>query len=82
MSRVHHFFFHTNLEIAKKHLSARKVNFPELVRWKELILSSLCQRHRKVLRFSRTILSRFKNLAEYALNKNLVDLSFFVGGVK
>ncbi|PLW44848.1 hypothetical protein PCANC_10791 [Puccinia coronata f. sp. avenae] len=80
MSRVHH-FFDTNLEIAERRLSARKVNIPELVRWNELILSSLRQRHRKVLRFSRTILSRFENSAEYALDKNSVDLSFFVGGL-
>jgi len=80
MSRVHH-FFDTNLEIAERRLSARKVNIPELVRWNELILSSLRQRHRKVLRFSRTILSRFENSAEYALEKYAIDLSFFVGGL-
>ncbi|KAI9602209.1 hypothetical protein KEM48_000778 [Puccinia striiformis f. sp. tritici PST-130] len=62
-------------------LSARKVNVPELVRWNELILSSLRQRHRKVLRFSRTILSRFENSAEYALERYSIDLSFFVGGL-
>ncbi|EFP77146.2 STE protein kinase [Puccinia graminis f. sp. tritici CRL 75-36-700-3] len=80
MSRVHH-FFDTNLDIAERRLSARKVNVPELVRWNELILSSLRQRHRKVLRFSRTILSRFENSAEYALEKYAIDLSFFVGGL-
>ncbi|OAV92975.1 STE/STE11/SSK protein kinase, variant [Puccinia triticina 1-1 BBBD Race 1] len=80
MSRVHH-FFDTNLDIAERRLSARKVNVPELVRWNELILSSLRQRHRKVLRFSRTILSRFENSAEYALEKFSIDLSFFVGGL-
>ncbi|KAH9466423.1 hypothetical protein Pst134EB_001480 [Puccinia striiformis f. sp. tritici] len=80
MSRVHH-FFDTNIEIAERRLSARKVNVPELVRWNELILSSLRQRHRKVLRFSRTILSRFENSAEYALERYSIDLSFFVGGL-
>ncbi|KAA1083334.1 Suppressor of Sensor Kinase (SLN1) [Puccinia graminis f. sp. tritici] len=47
----------------------------------ELILSSLRQRHRKVLRFSRTILSPFENSAKYALEKFAADLNFFVGGL-
>lgn len=80
MSRVHH-FFDANLNIAEQRLSAPKVNIQELVRWNDLILSSLRQRHRKVLRFSRTILSRFENSAEYALDKFSIDLSFFVGGL-
>lgn len=80
MSRVHH-FFDANLVILEKRLSARKVNIPELIRWNDLILSSLRQRHRKVLRFSRTILSRFENSAEYALEKSAIDLSLFVGGL-
>lgn len=80
MSRVHH-FFDANLVILEKRLSARNVNITELIRWNDLILSSLRQRHRKVLRFSRTILSRFENSAEYALEKSAVDLSLFVGGL-
>ncbi|KAI8461431.1 STE protein kinase [Phakopsora pachyrhizi] len=80
MSRVHH-FFDANLAILQKRLEAKKVDIPELIRWNDLILSSLRQRHRKVLRFSRTILSRFENSAEYSLERYSIDLSFFVGGL-
>ncbi|MBW0465975.1 hypothetical protein O181_005690 [Austropuccinia psidii MF-1] len=80
MSRVHH-FFDANLAITEQRLGSKNVNVPELIRWNDLILSSLRQRHRKVLRFSRTILSRFENSAEYSLERFAIDLSFFVGGL-
>lgn len=80
MSRVQH-FFDSNLATLEKRLASRTRNLAEIARWFEVILSSLRQRHRKVLRFARTILGRFENSAEYLLDRQAIDLLLFVNGL-
>ena len=68
-------YFDAQLQV----LETRDMTVTEMLRWFSQTLDNVRARHRKLLRFSRTMLTRFENSAEYVLDN--IDLTAFINGL-
>ncbi|GAA5924987.1 uncharacterized protein JCM15063_005785 [Sporobolomyces koalae] len=65
-------YFETQLQV----LETRDMTAQEMLRWFSQTLDNVRARHRKLLRFGKTMLQRFENSAEYSLDN--IDLTTFI----
>ncbi|KAK4704398.1 mitogen-activated protein kinase kinase kinase, partial [Phenoliferia sp. Uapishka_3] len=68
-------YFETQLQV----LETRDMNLHDMLRWFSQTLDNVRARHRKLLRFGKTMLQRFENSAEYKLED--IDLATFLNGL-
>ncbi|GAA5885121.1 hypothetical protein JCM6882_007238 [Rhodosporidiobolus microsporus] len=68
-------YFETQLQV----LETREMTAQEMSRWFSQTLDNVRARHRKLLRFGRSMLTRFENSAEYTLDN--VDLTAFMNAL-
>lgn len=68
-------YFETQLQV----LETRDMTAQETSRWFSQTLDNVRARHRKLLRFGRSMLLRFENSAEYTLDH--IDLKSFIDGL-
>ncbi|SGY70189.1 BQ5605_C004g03118 [Microbotryum silenes-dioicae] len=68
-------YFETQLQV----LETRDMSPQETLRWFSQTLDNVRARHRKLLRFGKTMLQRFENSAEYLLDD--IDLTAFINGL-
>ncbi|GAA5973297.1 hypothetical protein JCM11641_003058 [Rhodosporidiobolus odoratus] len=68
-------YFETQLQV----LETREMTAQEMSRWFSQTLDNVRARHRKLLRFGRSMLLRFENSAEYTLDN--IDLTAFMNSL-
>ncbi|KAI5475809.1 mitogen-activated protein kinase kinase kinase [Pseudohyphozyma bogoriensis] len=68
-------YFETQLQV----LETRNMTLQEMLRWFSQTLDNVRARHRKLLRFGKTMLQRFENSAEYSLDN--IELAAFLHGL-
>ncbi|GAA6006096.1 hypothetical protein JCM10207_000521 [Rhodosporidiobolus poonsookiae] len=68
-------YFETQLQV----LETREMTAQEMTRWLSQTLDNVRARHRKLLRFGRSMLLRFENSAEYTLEN--IDLTAFMNSL-
>ncbi|GAA5901977.1 uncharacterized protein JCM6883_000455 [Sporobolomyces salmoneus] len=68
-------YFETQLQV----LETRDMTAQEMLRWFSQTLDNVRARHRKLLRFGKTMLQRFENSAEYSFDN--IDLTTFINSL-